>query len=176
MAPMCQCLRFRERGSARRQPGVASRQPCTVVSNSGTACRCAERRVGKIGWYQSLAMKRRQSRASLSGEIVYVADAEDLGAPLMPGHQAGNATEARSRLFSDIGLPPSSHPRAARATPPPYCHGEVPHHIAGSCVRNCQLLNWYVGNDRAIPNGERTVFGLPCRFPATPSILAERRS
>jgi hypothetical protein len=50
---------------------------------------------------------------------------------------------------------------AARATPPPACHGEVPHHIAG--VRNYQLINWYDGNGRAIPSADRTVFWLPCQ-------------
>jgi hypothetical protein len=60
---------------------------------------------------------------------------------------------------------------AARATPPPACHGEVPHHIAG--VRNYQLINWYDGNGRAIPSADRTVFWLPCQFPAKPSILVD---
>jgi len=32
---------------------VASRQPCAVVSNSGTAWRCGDSRVAKSGWYQS---------------------------------------------------------------------------------------------------------------------------
>jgi hypothetical protein len=41
-------------------------------------------------------------------------------------------------------------------------------------VRIYQLTNWYVGNDRAMPNGDPRVFGLPCHFPATPSIVAER--
>jgi hypothetical protein len=43
-------------------------------------------------------------------------------------------------------------------------------------MRNYQLVNWYVGNERVMPNGDQTVLGLPCRFPATPSILAEFRA
>jgi hypothetical protein len=46
---------------------VASRQPYAVVSNSGIAARCGDRRVsGKICRYQPLAMMCRQSRDSLS--------------------------------------------------------------------------------------------------------------
>jgi len=44
-----------------RPTEVASRQPCAVVSNSGTACRSSDSRVGKIRRYQSLATIRRQS-------------------------------------------------------------------------------------------------------------------
>src|SRR5271165_4709841 len=39
-------------------------------------------------------------------------------------------------------------------------------------MRYCQLMNWYVCNERAMSNGDPRIFGLPCRFPATPSIFA----
>jgi hypothetical protein len=45
---------------------VARRQPCAVVSNSATAWRCGDSRVGNSRCYQSLVMIRRQSRANLS--------------------------------------------------------------------------------------------------------------
>jgi hypothetical protein len=45
-------------------------------------------------------------------------------------------------LFCDMGLSILS-PRAARATPLPYCHSEVPHYLAGQ--RNYQLKNYHVG-------------------------------
>jgi hypothetical protein len=45
---------------------VAVREPCVVVSNSGTAWRCGDSRVEEIRRYQSLATTRRQSRESLS--------------------------------------------------------------------------------------------------------------
>jgi hypothetical protein len=45
-----------------------------------------------------------------------------------------------------------------------------------STVRNCQLVYWYVGNVRSDTKPDPRVLGLPCRFPATPSILAGRRT
>jgi len=42
-------------------------------------------------------------------------------------------------------------------------------------MRIYQLTNLDIGNDRAMSTGDRTVFGLPCRFPAKPPIVAERR-
>jgi hypothetical protein len=42
-------------------------------------------------------------------------------------------------------------------------------------MRISQLIGCYVNNYRAMPIGDRTVFGLPCQFPATPPIFAERR-
>ena len=45
---------------------VAIRQPCGVVSNSGTTGCLAERRVRNSRWYRSLARMRRQSRDNLS--------------------------------------------------------------------------------------------------------------
>jgi hypothetical protein len=47
-------------------PEVASRPPCAVVSNSGTACSCRVSRVGKSRWYLPLTTIRRQSRDNLS--------------------------------------------------------------------------------------------------------------
>jgi hypothetical protein len=35
-------------------------------------------------------------------------------------------------------------------------------------VRNYELANFYIGN--------KLIFGLPCRFPAKPSIFARRRA
>jgi hypothetical protein len=37
-------------------------------------------------------------------------------------------------------------------------------------MRNGQLINYYDGNDRLMPNGDPTVFGFPCQFPAAPPI------
>jgi len=53
-----------------------------------------------------------------------------------------------------------------------YCRSEVPHYLVG----NYQFMNYYTGNDRAMPNGDPRVFGFPCRFPARLSILVERRA
>jgi hypothetical protein len=36
-------------------------------------------------------------------------------------------------------------------------------------------MNQHDGNDRSAPNGDPTVFGFPCRFPAAPSIRLESR-
>ena len=61
-----------------------------------------------------------------------------------------------------------AHPRGRGAVPavaPAY----------SKIVPDYQLMNWYVGNDRSDAETRRTVFGLPCRFPATPSILGECR-
>jgi hypothetical protein len=41
-----------------------------------------------------------------------------------------------------------------------------------SGVRNYQLIIWYVGNERVMLNRDRRIFGLPCRFPAKPTIFA----
>jgi hypothetical protein len=49
---------------------------------------------------------------------------------------------------------------------PPACDSEVPHHI--EAMRNGQLINYYDGNDRLMPNGDPTVFGFPCRFLRVP--------
>jgi len=52
---------------------VASRQRCAVVSNSGIAARCGDSRVGKTARYQPLARMCRQSRESLSAQILRLA-------------------------------------------------------------------------------------------------------
>src|SRR5215472_6263652 len=48
--------------------------------------------------------------------------------------------------------------------------------LSSRIMRNYQFTNCYIGNDRAISNGDPRVFGFPCRFPARLSILAERRA
>ena len=50
-----------------RNEVLASRQPCAVVSNSGIAARCGERRVGKTARYQSriIASTARRSTSGL---------------------------------------------------------------------------------------------------------------
>jgi hypothetical protein len=40
-------------------------------------------------------------------------------------------------------------------------------------MRKDQLINWYIVNDGAMPNGDPTVFAFPCRFPAAPSVRPE---
>jgi hypothetical protein len=82
--------------------------------------------------------------------------AADLLIPLVVGHGA------LAILFTPRGARDS----AARLLPRRF----APYN--GS-VRIFQLVNWYAGNDWAMPNGDRRVFGLPCRFPARPSILAD---
>jgi len=64
------------------------------------------------------------------------------------------------------------HPTGARATPPPAWHkrSSAPYKAT---MRNYQLVNYYDGNRRPIPTDDPTVFGLPCRFPAAPSIRPE---
>src|SRR6516162_9253803 len=52
----------------------------------------------------------------------------------------------------------------------PACLNGDPHHIPS--VRNSQLVIWYVSNERVMPNRDRRIFGLPCRFPARPTIFA----
>jgi hypothetical protein len=42
-------------------------------------------------------------------------------------------------------------------------------------VSNCQLTTFYIGNEYVVPHGDRRIFGLPCRFPAKPSIFAVSR-
>jgi hypothetical protein len=37
-------------------------------------------------------------------------------------------------------------------------------------MRNSQFINYYGSNDRLMPNGDPTVLGFPCRFPAAPPI------
>jgi len=59
-----------------------------------------------------------------------------------PVHRRLAAADLVIALFWDMGLPILS-PRAARATPLPYCHSEVPHYLAGQ--RNYQLKNYHVG-------------------------------
>jgi hypothetical protein len=81
---------------------VASRQPWAVVSNSGTACRCGESRVGNRCRYQSLATMRRQSRESLSARSWPPGHACDRRSPLRPGGDTedlsgGPVTEAPGR-------------------------------------------------------------------------------
>jgi hypothetical protein len=39
-------------------------------------------------------------------------------------------------------------------------------------VSNYQLTTFYIGNEYVVPHGDRRIFGLPCRFPAKPSIFA----
>jgi hypothetical protein len=56
---------------------------------------------------------------------------------------------------------------------PPTSQREVPHHITG--MRKRQLINHYESNDRPMRNGDRAVFGFPCRFPAAPSIRPKIR-
>src|SRR6516165_7337986 len=41
-----------------------------------------------------------------------------------------------------------------------------------TAVRKGQLGIWYVSNERVMPNRDRRIFGLPCRFPARPTIFA----
>src|SRR6516164_7940087 len=41
-----------------------------------------------------------------------------------------------------------------------------------TAVRKGQLGIWYVSNERVMPNRDRRIFGLPCRFPAKPEIFA----
>jgi hypothetical protein len=63
---------------------VASRHPWAVVSNSGTACRWADRRVGKARWYHPAGEDAAAIAGELVGEILGIADAEDLHAGLTP--------------------------------------------------------------------------------------------
>jgi hypothetical protein len=76
---------------------VASRQPWAVVSNSGIAARCGERRVGKIPRYQSLARICRQSRQFV-GEVLRVTDAEDLRRGVMPETPGRKGDRGQQRL------------------------------------------------------------------------------
>jgi hypothetical protein len=64
-------------GVVREPTEGASRQPCAVVSYSGTAWRLSDSRVGKICRYQSLARIRRQSRDNV-GELLRITGAEHL--------------------------------------------------------------------------------------------------
>jgi hypothetical protein len=41
-----------------------------------------------------------------------------------------------------------------------------------SSVRNYQLIIWYISNEGVMLNRDRRIFGLPCRFPAKPTIFA----
>ena len=77
---------------------VASRQPCAVVSNSGTPCRSDERRAGKSRWYQSLIRIRRQSRDNLSASSCPPGYACDGPSPLSPG---GDAEDLRRRIMPE---------------------------------------------------------------------------
>ena len=74
------------------------RQPCAVVSNSGTACRCAESRVGKILRYQSLATIRPQSRDNLSASSWPPGYARDGPSPSKPG---GDAEDLSARIAAE---------------------------------------------------------------------------
>ena len=65
------------------------------------------------------------------------------------------------------------HPTRAQATALPPCHPRSFAHIA-VFMRIYQFINFYYSN-RAVPNGAPGFSGLPCRFPATPSIVAEWR-
>src|SRR5205823_11466825 len=63
---------------------VARRYPWRVVMNSCTAWRCGARRVGKICRYHGLIMMARQIASELVGEILGIADGEDLGRGVVP--------------------------------------------------------------------------------------------
>ena len=77
---------------------VARRQPFAVVSNSDTACRCAERRVVKSCRYQALATICRQSRDNLSARPWPPGYAGDGPAPLKPG---GGAQDLSARVVAE---------------------------------------------------------------------------
>src|SRR5215471_17775211 len=104
---------------------VAMRQPCAVVSNSGTACRCADNRVGKICRYQSLATIRRQSRDNLSASSWAWLTQRICALGLHPRHQAGKATEARcdcgfgTRYIYGCGLEAGLNVHSRRSRWPP---------------------------------------------------------
>src|SRR5438270_5590875 len=74
---------------------VASRQPWAVVSNSGTAARCGERRVGKIPRYQSAATMCRQSRDNLSARSCPPGYARDGPIAVKPGGDAKDLRRGR---------------------------------------------------------------------------------
>jgi len=77
---------------------VASRQPCAVVSNSGIAAHCGDRRVGKICRYQSLATTRRQSRDHLSARSCPPELRSRLTIAVKPG---GDAEDLRRRIMPE---------------------------------------------------------------------------
>jgi hypothetical protein len=56
----------------------------TVIGRCMQRHRCCVSRVGKIRRYHGLVMMPRQSRASLSGEGLGIADAQDLGRGIVP--------------------------------------------------------------------------------------------
>jgi hypothetical protein len=73
---------------------VARRQPCAVVSNSGIAARCGDRRVGKTPLVPGTGDDMPAIARQFVGEVLRIADAEDLRRRVVPETPGGNATDA----------------------------------------------------------------------------------
>ena len=93
-----------------------------------------------------------------------------LGAALIRDILERDLTRSRIRShanFNHVGSRGRAHailsPRTARTTP------------AARLPRRRTAPHIDYSNNRLMPNGDPTVFGIPCRFPAAPSIRPRRR-
>jgi hypothetical protein len=75
-------------------------------------------------------------------------------------------------LFSGMGGAPAILFTRRGAGDPAACLPSRSFALYSSGVRNYQLIIWYVSNERMMLNRDRGIFGLPCRFPAKPTIFA----